>query len=107
IVRPSLANRPSCSATKKPAESTAGTTATLSVVFCSPFGLVLPAVAARPPQPESAIRAIARGGARMRVRERNKEFLLMCGLQAVSGSVKQEELPTLPFKGNSGISRVE
>ena len=43
----------------------------------------------------------------MRMRERNKEFLLMCGLQAVSGSVKQEELLTLPFKGNSVISCVE
>ena len=77
MVRPCLANRPSCSATKKPAESTAGTTATLSVVFCSPFGLVLPAVAAAPPQPESAIKAIAMGGASMRMRERNKEFLLI------------------------------
>jgi hypothetical protein len=64
-------------------------------------------VAAALPQPESAIKAIAMGGASMRMRERNKEFLLMCGLQAVSGSVKQEELQTLPFKGNSGISCVK
>jgi hypothetical protein len=68
---------------------------------------VLPAVAAAPPQPESAIKAIAMGGASMRMRERNKEFLLMCGLQAVMGSVNQEELQALPFKGNSGISRVK
>src|ERR1700722_3210897 len=107
MVRPSLANRPSCSATKNPAESTAGTTATLRVVFCSPLELVLPAVAAMPAQPERASMAIATGGARMRTFERNIEFLLMCGLQAVSGSVKQEEMQDLPFKKNSGISRVE
>src|SRR5215469_4953601 len=86
MVRPCCLNRPRCSATKKPAESTAGTTATLSVVFCSPIGLVLPAVAARLPQPERAIRAIARGGARI---------------------VKQDEFMNLPFKGNSDISCVE
>src|ERR1700728_4543547 len=107
MVRPCCLNRPSCSATKKPAESTAGTTATLSVVFCSPFGLVLPAFAASPPQPESAIRAIRAGGARMRVRTWNKVFLLSCGLQAGVRIVKQEELLALAFKGNSGISRVE
>src|ERR1700733_15284474 len=107
VVRPCCLNRPSCSATKKPAESTAGTTATLSVVFCSPFGLVLPAFAASPAQPESAIRAIATGGARMRVRTRNKVFLLMCGQQGGVRIVKQEEFITLPFKGNSGIYRVE
>src|SRR5580692_9035670 len=107
MVRPCCLNRPSCSATKKPAESTAGTTATLSVVFCSPFGLVLPALAASPPQPESASKAIARGGARMRVRIRNKVFLLMCGQQGGVRIVKQEEFITLPFKGNSGISRVK
>ena len=33
IVRPSLANSPSCSAMKNPAESMAGTTPTFSVVF--------------------------------------------------------------------------
>jgi hypothetical protein len=43
----------------------------------------------------------------MRMRERNKEFLLMCGLQAVSESVKQEKLQALPFKGNSVIFCVE
>jgi hypothetical protein len=43
----------------------------------------------------------------MRMGERNKEFLLSCGLQAVSRSVNQEELQPLPFKGNSGISRVK
>src|ERR1700743_3242794 len=107
MVRPCLANRPSCSATKKTAASPAGTTATLSVVFCSPFGLVLPAVAASPPQPESAIRAIRAGGARMRVRTRNKVFLLMCGLQAGVRIVKQEEFMVLAFMGNSGIYRVE
>src|ERR1700722_546616 len=107
MVRPCCLNRPSCSATKKPAESTAGTTATLSVVFSSPIGLVLPALAASPAQPESAIRAIATGGARMRVRTLNKVFLLMCGLQAGVRIVKQEEFITLPFKGNSGIYRVE
>src|SRR5215469_73331 len=107
MVRPCCLNRPSCSATKKPAESTAGTTATLSVVFCSPFGLVLPALAASPPQPEMASRAIARGGARMRVRTRNKVFLLMCGQQGGARIVKQEEFSNLAFKGNSGIYCVE
>ena len=33
ICRPSLANSPSCSATKNPAESIAGTAPTFSVVF--------------------------------------------------------------------------
>src|ERR1700722_17916468 len=107
MVRPCCLNRPSCRATKKPAESAAGATATLSVVFSSPIGLVLPALAASPPQPESAIRAIATGGARMRVRTLNKVFLLMCGLQAGARIVKQEELLPLPFKGNSVISRIK
>jgi hypothetical protein len=43
----------------------------------------------------------------MRVRERNKEFLLMCGIQADVLSVNQEELPAVPFKRNSGISGVK
>jgi hypothetical protein len=42
---------------------------------------VLPALADSPPHPERASKAIASGGAKMRMRERNKKILLMCGQQ--------------------------
>src|SRR5450432_4659730 len=40
--RPSAANRPSCSAMYKPAESSAGTAATVRFVFSRPVGAVDP-----------------------------------------------------------------
>jgi hypothetical protein len=48
--------------------------------------------------------AIATGGARMLVFERNIQILLMCGLQAVRRSVKQEELQALPFQEKKELS---
>src|SRR5215471_20766286 len=67
MVSPFSLNSPSCKATKNPAESTAGTTATLSVVF-SNWPLAAELVAPdRPAHPVAASNAIAVRGARTRV----------------------------------------
>src|SRR5689334_11677195 len=108
MVSPFSLNSPSCKATKNPAESTAGTTATLSVVFSS-WPLAAELVAPdRPAHPVAASRAIAVTGARTRVCTRIGVLpsLPENGPQ-VFGIVKQEHSAFLLFPRNGCIKKVK